>query len=102
MNDKVGNVSFYGMSQDNFQKPYSEDTARMIDTEVRKLVETQFERAKQVLIDNRDKLDIIAKTLLEKEVLVKSDVEKLIGTRPFPEKPTHAVVQVPPPMGVIG
>jgi cell division protease FtsH len=102
MNDKVGNVSFYGMSQDNFQKPYSEDTARMIDTEVRKLVETQFERAKQVLIDNRDKLDIIAKTLLEKEVLVKSDVEKLIGPRPFPEKPTHAVVQVPPPMGVIG
>jgi AFG3 family protein len=102
MNDKIGHVSFYGMSQDNFQKPYSEDTARMIDTEVRKLVETQFDRAKQVLYENRDKLDMIAKTLLEKEVLVKSDVERLIGPRPFPEKPSHPVVQVAPPMGVIG
>ena len=102
MNEKVGNVSFYGMSQDNFQKPYSEDTARMIDTEVRKLVETQFERAKDVLSENRDKLDLIAKTLLEKEVLVKSDVERLIGPRPFPEKPTHQAVQVSPPVGVIG
>lgn len=91
MNDKVGNVSFYGMSQDNFQKPYSEDTARMIDSEVRKMVEDQFDRAKDLLIENRDKLDILAKTLLEKEVLVKSDVEKLIGPRPFPEKPLHVV-----------
>ena len=89
MNDKVGNVSFYGMSQDAFQKPYSEDTARMIDSEVRKMVENQFDRAKDLLIEHRDKLDILAKTLLEKEVLVKSDVEKLIGSRPFPEKPLH-------------
>ncbi|MEP7266488.1 MAG: ATP-dependent zinc metalloprotease FtsH [Saprospiraceae bacterium] len=89
MNDKVGNVSFYGMSQDNFQKPYSEDTARMIDTEVRKLIEFQFERAKELLRDNRDKLDILARTLLDKEVLIKSDVERLIGPRPFPEKPLH-------------
>ena len=91
MNDKVGNVSFYGMSQDNFQKPYSDETARLIDDEVRKLVESQFERAKQVLRDNRDKLNLIANTLLEKEVLVKSDVEKLIGARPYPEKPTHPI-----------
>ena len=91
MNDKVGNVSFYGMSQDNFQKPYSDETARLIDDEVRKLVESQFERAKQVLRDNRDKLNLIANTLLEKEVLVKSDVEKLIGPRPYPEKPTHPI-----------
>lgn len=89
MNDKVGNVSFYGMSQDAFQKPYSEDTARMIDSEVRKMVENQFDRAKDLLIEHRDKLDILAKTLLEKEVLIKSDVEKLIGPRPFPEKPLH-------------
>ncbi|MDZ4710439.1 MAG: ATP-dependent zinc metalloprotease FtsH [Saprospiraceae bacterium] len=91
MNEKVGNVSFYGMSQDNFQKPYSDETARLIDDEVRKLVESQFERAKQVLRDNRDKLNLIANTLLEKEVLVKSDVEKLIGPRPFPDKPTHPI-----------
>ncbi|HNR06891.1 MAG TPA: ATP-dependent zinc metalloprotease FtsH [Saprospiraceae bacterium] len=91
MNDKVGNVSFYGMSQDNFQKPYSDETARLIDDEVRKLVESQFLRAKQLLRDHRDKLDLIAQTLLEKEVLVKSDVERLIGPRPFPEKPSHPV-----------
>ena len=91
MNEKVGNVSFYGMSQDNFQKPYSDETARLIDDEVRKLVESQFLRAKQLLRDNRDKLDLIAQTLLEKEVLVKSDVERLIGPRPFPEKPSHPV-----------
>ncbi len=103
MNDKVGNVSFYGMSQDNFQKPYSDDTARMIDDEVRKLVESQFNRAKTVLSENRDKLDLIARTLLEKEVLVKSDVEKLIGPRPFPEKPSHtSSAVVTPPVGVTG
>lgn len=91
MNEKVGNVSFYGMSQDNFQKPYSDETARLIDDEVRKLIESQLLRAKQLLRDNRDKLDLIANTLLEKEVLVKSDVERLIGPRPFPEKPSHPV-----------
>jgi len=101
MNEKVGNVSFYGMSQDNFQKPYSDETARLIDDEVRKLVESQFERAKQVLRDNRDKLNLIANTLLEKEVLVKSDVEKLIGPRPFPDKPTHPI-QVYGENGVTG
>ena len=53
------------------------------------MVENQFDRAKDLLIEHRDKLDILAKTLLEKEVLVKSDVEKLIGSRPFPEKPLH-------------
>ncbi len=91
MNDKVGNVSFYGMSQDNFQKPYSEDTARMIDSEVRHMIDVQFERAKALLTEHRDKLDLLAKTLLEKEVLIKSDVERLIGPRPFPEKPTHVI-----------
>ena len=75
----------------------------MIDTEVRKLVESQFDRAKDLLKEHRDKLDILARTLLEKEVLVKSDVELLIGPRPFPEKPTHpSAPQVAPPVGVIG
>ncbi len=101
MNEKIGNVSFYGMSQDNFQKPYSDDTARLIDDEVRKLIESQFNRAKEVLTANRDKLDLIAKTLLEKEVLVKSDVEKLIGPRPFPEKPGHSAPAISPPVVVL-
>ena len=84
MNDKVGNVSFYKMSQDQFSRPYSEDTARMIDDEVRKLIEGQYVRAKKLLTDKRNELELLAQTLLDKEVLVKSEVEKLIGLRPVP------------------
>ncbi len=84
MNDKVGNVSFYKMSQDQFGRPYSEDTARMIDDEVRKLIESQYVRAKKLLTDKRNELELLAQTLLDKEVLVKSEVEKLIGLRPVP------------------
>lgn len=86
MNDKVGNVSFYGMSQDQFSKPYSDDTATLIDDEVRKLVEAQYVRAQELLTKHSKELHILAKELLEKEVLVKSDLEKLIGPRPFAEQ----------------
>jgi AFG3 family protein len=82
MSDKVGNVSFYKMSQEQFSKPYSEDTARMIDDEVRKLIDSQYIRAKQLLTERKDALEKLAQTLLEKEVMTKSDVEKLIGKRP--------------------
>ena len=82
MNDKVGNVSFYGMQQNQFSKPYSDQTATLIDDEVRKLVESQYERAQELLKDKRNELEILANELLEKEVLLKSDLEKLIGPRP--------------------
>ncbi len=85
MNGKVGNISFYGLSQDQFQKPYSDDTATLIDDEVRKLVDSQYLRAQELLKKYRDQLNILAEHLLEKEVLLKSDVEKLIGPRPFAE-----------------
>jgi cell division protease FtsH len=85
MNDKVGNVSFYGMSQDSFHKPYSEDTARLIDDEVRNLIQNQYVRAQELLKDKRKELEILANALLEKEVILKSDVIKLIGERPFKE-----------------
>lgn len=85
MNDKVGNVSFYGMSQDNFNKPYSDDTATLIDDEVRKLIDIQYQAAQNLLTDKRRELNILAQQLLEKEVLLKSDVEKLIGPRPYPD-----------------
>ena len=86
MNDRVGNVSFYGMSQDQWNKPYSDDTATLIDDEVRKLVESQYDRAQELLKTHINELHILAKELLEKEVLVKSDLEKLIGPRPWPEQ----------------
>ena len=83
MNDKVGNVSFYGMSQDSFNKPYSDETAKLIDNEVRNLIDEQYLRAQELLTARRKELNILAKQLLEKEVLLKSDVEKLIGPRPL-------------------
>ncbi|MBK8053366.1 MAG: ATP-dependent zinc metalloprotease FtsH [Saprospiraceae bacterium] len=84
MNDNVGNVSFYAMSQDQFNKPYSNETARLIDDEVRKLIDEQYKRAQELLIEKREELTLLATTLLEKEVLLKSDLERLIGPRPVP------------------
>ena len=84
MNKKVGNVSFYAMSQDQFSKPYSNETAKLIDEEVRLLIEDQYKRAQDLLTEKRNELNLLASTLLEKEVLLKSDLEKLIGPRPVP------------------
>jgi cell division protease FtsH len=82
MNAKVGQVSFYGMSKDTYQRPYSDNTATLIDDEVRKLLDSQYERAQGLLHEHRDKLELLAHELLDKEVLLKSDLEKLIGPRP--------------------
>ena len=84
MNEKVGNVSFYGMMNEGaFMKPYSEETATLIDDESRKIIEAQYERAKQILSDRKSELELIANELLSKEVLHKDDLERLIGKRPF-------------------
>ena len=82
MSEKVGNVSFYRLSQDQFQRPYSDETAKLIDDEVREMIEGQYQRAKAVLTEHRRELELLAQTLLEKEVIVKSDLVKLIGPRP--------------------
>lgn len=104
MNDKIGNVSYYDPSQENaFQKPFSEETGKMIDEEVRKLIETAFERTKALLSERRKEVEIIAQELLKREVLFKSDVEALIGKRPYEDKkaldfvdnPKEAVVDSP-------
>ena len=100
MNKKVGQVSFYGMQNDSFQKPYSDETASMIDDEVRNLVNSQFERAKELLREKRNELELMAQHLLDKEVLLKSDVEKLIGARPVGE--TKAEDNGVPEVGVTG
>ncbi|MBK7406754.1 MAG: ATP-dependent zinc metalloprotease FtsH [Saprospirales bacterium] len=93
MNEKVGQVSFYGLQNDSFMRPYSEATASMIDEEVRRMVETQFNRAKALLGEKQKELEILASRLLEKEVLLKSDVERLIGPRPFGPPPGEKASQ---------
>ncbi len=85
MNEKVGNVSYYGMMNDSFNRPYSDDTATLMDNEVRKLADSAYARAKVLLAEHRHALETVAQHLLEKEVLLKSDLEKLIGKRPFGE-----------------
>ncbi len=89
MSDRVGQVSFYGMNNETFHKPYSDQTAALIDEEVRKLVNSQYERAKSLLRKHRKELELLAEALLKKEVLLKSDVERLIGPRPFEEPIAH-------------
>jgi AFG3 family protein len=87
MNDKVGNVSFYDPQQETaFTKPYSEETSKLIDQEVRKLIDEAYARTKNLLIQKRSDVEKLAEALLEREVLFQSDVEALIGKRPFEEK----------------
>ncbi len=87
MNDKIGNISFYDPQQEQqFTKPYSDETAMMIDDEVRLLIDRAYQRTKKLLIEKRDLVEKLAEELLEKEVLFQSDVETLIGKRPFEEK----------------
>jgi ATP-dependent metalloprotease FtsH len=86
LNEAIGNVSFYdsrGSSDYNFQKPYSDKTAELMDTEVKKIVEKQYARAKELLAKNKDKLTQLADQLLEKEVIFKEDLVKIFGKRPF-------------------
>ncbi|HNA96960.1 MAG TPA: ATP-dependent zinc metalloprotease FtsH [Chitinophagaceae bacterium] len=87
MNEKVGNISFYDPQQETaFTKPYSDETARLIDDEVRKLIDSAYDRTKQLLTEKKTEVERLANALLEKEVLFQSDVEALIGKRPFEEK----------------
>ncbi|HKK73516.1 MAG TPA: ATP-dependent zinc metalloprotease FtsH [Saprospiraceae bacterium] len=96
MNEKVGQVSFYGMQNESFNKPFSDMTASMIDEEVRNLVNSQYKRAQELLTERRDELEKLAQALLEKEVLVKSDVERLIGQRPSGSPNKEDNIQTPP------
>ena len=82
LNKKIGNVSFYdSQGRDSFTKPYSEETARIIDEEVSLLIEVQYQRALQILTENKDKLTILAEKLLESEVIFKEDLEEIFGKR---------------------
>ena len=86
LNDKVGNITYYdssGQSEYSMTKPYSEQTAVVIDEEISKIIEAQYQRAIKILTENKDKLTELAEILLEKEVIFKDDLEKIFGKRTF-------------------
>ena len=81
LNDKIGNISYYDPNGNQFTKPYSDETAHVIDEEVSKLIESQYERALKILTENQDKLGQLAEKLLEKEVIFKEDLVTIFGKR---------------------
>ncbi len=86
LNKEIGNISFYdstGQNEYAFQKPYSEKTAEVIDHEVRAIVESAYERAKNLLNANKENLEKLANLLLEREVIFREDLEVIFGKRPW-------------------
>ncbi|GAB7088523.1 ATP-dependent zinc metalloprotease FtsH [Marinifilum fragile] len=100
MSDKVGNVSYYdssGQSDYSFSKPYSEKTAELIDQEVKTLIESSYERAKQVLRDNEEGHNKLAELLLEREVIFSEDLEEIFGKRNFGKETEVEEKKIIPP-----
>jgi len=96
LNSKIGNVTYFdssGQTDFNFSKPYSEETAQIIDAEISKIIEGQYKRAIEILQEHKDKLILLANRLLEKEVIFKDDLEKIFGKRPF-ESETNEEVNI--------
>jgi AFG3 family protein len=91
MNPEIGNMSFYDSKANDysFQKPYSEATSEKIDREVKRIIDTAYDRTRKLLTQHRQYLDVIAKELLEKEILFQADLERLIGKRPFERQTTY-------------
>jgi cell division protease FtsH len=86
LNEKLGNITYYdssGQSEYNFSKPYSEETAKVIDEEISILIEQQYQRAIKLLEDNKEKLNQLAAILIDKEVIFKDDLENIFGKRTF-------------------
>ena len=94
MSDKLPNLSYYDSTgqEYGFTKPYSEDTAKLIDTEVGKIVNEQYERAKQILRENADKHAQLAEVLIAREVIFAEDVEHIFGKRPWVSR-TEEILQ---------
>ena len=90
LNEKVGNVSYYNMNE-GFTKPFSEQTAALIDSEIKRLTDEQYQRAIKILQENKDKLDMLANKLLEKEVIFKEDLEEIFGKRPFGDEALDSI-----------
>jgi cell division protease FtsH len=90
LSEKVGNITYYdssGQSDYTFTKPYSEETAQLIDKEISALIETQYKRAQKILKKHKKELTVLAELLLEKEVIFGDDLIKIFGKRPFVKSP---------------
>jgi cell division protease FtsH len=99
LSKKLGNISFFdssGSQEFYFTKPYSEKTAEAIDEEVRSIVEGAYNRAKDLIISNKDKVSQLAELLLEKEVIFREDVENIFGPRPWTDKEMHKQEDIKP------
>ena len=83
MGEQLPNLCYYNQQEYSFQKPYSETTAKIIDDEVLKMVNEQYERAKQILSEHKDGHAQLAQLLVEREVIFADDVEKIFGKRPW-------------------
>ena len=83
MSDKLPNLCYYNNEEYSFSKPYSERTAELIDEEVKRMINEQYERAKQVLTDQKEGHNQLAQLLIEKEVIFAEDVERIFGKRPW-------------------
>ena len=100
LSENIGNISYYdssGQSEYSFGKPYSEETAKKIDVEIKEIIENQYQRAIRILTENKDKLDALAGKLLEKEVIFREDLEEIFGKRAWDpeltEKPLNTQVE---------
>ena len=94
LNDKVGNITYYEPNGQGFTKPYSEKTAELIDSEISGIIETQYQRAIDLLSDKKDLLILLAERLKEREVIFKDDLEDLFGKRPWDNTPNDLIKDV--------
>lgn len=99
MSEKVGNVSYYdstGQSGYGFTKPYSEKTAELIDKEAKELIDSAYNRAKELLANHKEQHEELAQLLLEREVIFSDDLEKILGKRPWDDEEEKEVATEEP------
>ncbi|MFD1316926.1 ATP-dependent zinc metalloprotease FtsH [Namhaeicola litoreus] len=98
LNDKIGNITYYdssGQSDYSFNNPYSEKTAQVIDEEISRIVEEQYQRAIKILEEHKSELTVLAELLMEKEVIFEDDLKRIFGGRPFAIEEEHLVSNHP-------
>ena len=97
LNDKIGNLTYYDSAQSDygFTKPYSERTAHLIDEEISKIIEEQYQRAIKILSENKEKLTILANLLLEREVIFRDDLENIFGKRKYKDAEEAIEAEIP-------